>query len=72
MGIFGRFGWDNGRTECFAYTEDDQTVEFGASFPGATWHRKLDKAGIAFVSNGIIGDRREYLRLGGAGFLLGD
>src|SRR5579871_1727371 len=26
---FGRFGWDNGKTESFAYTEADQTVSGG-------------------------------------------
>ena len=36
------------------------------------WHRKLDRAGLAFISNGISRDHQEYLALGGLGFLLGD
>jgi high affinity Mn2+ porin len=69
---FGRFGWNDGKTESFAYTEVDQTFEFGADYAGGTWHRPHDKAGLAFVTNGISGDHQEYLKLGGLGFLLGD
>ncbi len=36
------------------------------------WHRKQDRAGIAFVSNGIKKDHQNYLADGGLGFLLGD
>ncbi len=69
---FGRFGWDNGRTESFAYTEVDQTVEEGVTANGAWWHRKQDRAGIALVSNAIKKDHQNYLNAGGLGFLLGD
>ncbi|MFI5058841.1 MAG: carbohydrate porin [Candidatus Acidiferrales bacterium] len=72
MGLFGRWGWNEGRHESYAYTEADQTVLFGAGGNGKPWNRKLDRAGIAFVSNGISRDHQEYLALGGTGFLLGD
>jgi hypothetical protein len=72
MGIFGRWGWNEGRHESFAYTEVDQTVEIGVGGYGQRWHRKFDRAGFVFVSNGISRDHQEYLRLGGLGFLLGD
>jgi high affinity Mn2+ porin len=72
MGVFGRWGWDEGRHESFAYTEVDQTAEIGAGGNGKRWHRKFDRAGFAFVSNGISRDHQEYLALGGSGFLLGD
>jgi hypothetical protein len=72
MGVFGRWGWDEGRHESFAYTEVDQTVELGAGASGWRWHRKFDRAGFVFVSNGISRDHQEYLKLGGMGFLLGD
>ena len=72
MGVFGRWGWDEGRHESFAYTEVDQTVELGAGASGRRWHRKFDRAGFVFVSNGISRDHQEYLELGGTGFLLGD
>jgi high affinity Mn2+ porin len=69
---FGRFGWDNGKTESFAYTEVDQTFAQGVGANGAWWHRKQDRAGIAFVTNAIKKDHQQYLADGGLGFLLGD
>jgi len=69
---FARFGWDNGKTESFAYTEVDQTFAAGLGARGAWWHRRQDRAGIAVVTNAIARDHQEYLRLGGLGFLLGD
>jgi hypothetical protein len=69
---FARFGWDNGKTESFAYTEVDQTFAEGVGANGAWWHRKQDRAGIAFISNGIKKDHQNYLAAGGLGFLLGD
>jgi hypothetical protein len=70
--VFGRFGWNDGKTESFAYTEVEQTVEAGADYAGTRWHRPVDKIGLAVVSNAIKRDHQEYLKLGGLGFLLGD
>ncbi|HVI10717.1 MAG TPA: carbohydrate porin [Candidatus Binatia bacterium] len=70
--VFGRTGWDNGKTESFAYTEVDQTVATGVAANGAWWRRKQDRAGLAFVSNAIKKDHQTYLADGGLGFLLGD
>jgi high affinity Mn2+ porin len=70
--VFGRFGWNEGQHESFAYTEVDQTVELGADYAGSRWHRPVDKLGLAVVSNAIKADHQEYLKLGGLGFLLGD
>jgi len=72
VGIFGRLGWDDGSNESFAYTEDDRTLEVGALTTGGSWHRRHDRAGIAFVANGIVAAHQQYLALGGLGFLLGD
>ena len=69
---FGRFGWDNGKTESFAYTEVDQTFAGGLGVNGGLWHRRYDRAGVAFVTNGICKDHQSYLANGGLGFLLGD
>jgi high affinity Mn2+ porin len=70
--VFGRFGWNEGQHESFAYTEVDQTVEGGGDFSGRRWHRDQDKLGVAVVSNGIKRDHQNYLHYGGVGFLLGD
>jgi high affinity Mn2+ porin len=72
LGIFGRWGWNEGRHESYAYTEVDSTVELGAGASGQRWRRTFDRAGVVFVSNGISRDHQEYLALGGYGFLLGD
>jgi high affinity Mn2+ porin len=72
MGVFGRWGWNEGRHESYAYTEVGETEQFGAGANGGKWKRKLDRAGLAFISNGISRDHQEYLKLGGLGFLLGD
>lgn len=69
---FGRFGWNEGQHESFAYTEVDQTFEGGADLAGVSWRRPLDKVGLALVSNAIKADHQHYLALGGLGFLLGD
>jgi carbohydrate-selective porin OprB len=69
---FGRFGWNEGQHESFAYTEVDQTVLVGADFAGTRWRRPVDKIGLAVVSNAIKRDHQDYLKLGGLGFLLGD
>ncbi len=73
---FGRFGWNEGQHESFAYTEVDQTIEIGADLaadrlPGLG-QRKLDKLGLVFTTNAIKRDHQQYLALGGKGFLLGD
>jgi high affinity Mn2+ porin len=75
--VFGGFGWNDGRHESFAYTEVDQTMQFGADLGGDRWHlwgkpRPNDKIGIVGVSNAIKRDHQQYLALGGLGFLLGD
>jgi high affinity Mn2+ porin len=69
---YGRFGWNNGKTESWAYTEVDQTFQLGAGFMGHWWKRKYDRAGISFVSNGISSEHARYLSYGGLGFILGD
>jgi hypothetical protein len=69
---FARFGWGNGKTESFAYTEVDQTFAGGLGANGTLWHRRYDRAGVAVVTNGICKDHQIYLADGGSGFLLGD
>jgi high affinity Mn2+ porin len=72
VSVFGRLGWSDGHNESFCYTEDDRTVEFGGFAMGRSWRRPTDRAGVAFVANGIVAAHQQYLALGGLGFLLGD
>lgn len=72
LGVFGRWGWNEGQHESYVYTEVDETMLGGAVANGVRWGRRFDRAGVAFVSNGISRDHQQYLALGGLGFLLGD
>jgi len=70
--LFGRWGWNEGHHESFAYTEVNLCVQAGADFRMRAWGRPVDKLGLVFISNGISRDHQLYLQLGGLGFLLGD
>src|SRR6266852_2126986 len=72
LGLFGRWGWNEGQHETYAFTEVDQTWQIGVGGNGARWHRHYDRVGFVFVSNGISREHQQYLALGGNGFLLGD
>jgi hypothetical protein len=70
--LYGRFGWNEGQHESFAYTEVDQTIAVGGDYAGKQWGRPNDKIGLTFVTNAIKRDHQAYLRMGGLGFILGD
>jgi len=71
-GLFARLGWNDGRTESFAFTEADRSVSIGGQLSGAHWGRAQDRLALAIAMNGISHDHRDYLALGGSGFLIGD
>ena len=70
--VFVRLGWNDGHNESFAYTEVDRTAAFGFDVWGGLWKRQVDRVGVAYVINGLSTTHREYLALGGLGFVLGD
>jgi high affinity Mn2+ porin len=67
-----RWGRNLGRNESFAYTEVDRTIAYGVDLRGSRWRRPDDRLGLTSVTNYISGDHREYLALGGLGFILAD
>jgi high affinity Mn2+ porin len=71
-GVFARFGWNDGKTESFAFTEVDQLASVGGELSGNHWQRADDVVGVAVVDEGLSAWHREYLAAGGLGFLLGD
>ena len=71
-GVFARMGWQDGRTEDFAFTEVDRQASAGAQLSGVHWQRSDDRAGVAAVIDGLSAAHRAYLAAGGSGFLLGD
>ena len=70
--VFARTGWNEGHNESFAYTEVNNSVQAGGDLSGGSWSRSQDRLGAAVVSNGLSQPHRDYLALGGNGFLLGD
>lgn len=72
LGVFARYSWNDGATETWAFTEIDRCLSAGVQVTGSAWGRKADKVSVAFVSNGLSRAHADYLRAGGAGFLLGD
>jgi len=71
-GVFLRAGWNDGKTETFAFTEVDRQISFGGQLSGTHWSRHDDRFGVAVVSEGLSSWHREYLAAGGCGFLLCD
>ncbi len=71
-GVFARIGWNDGRTESFAFTEVDRLLSVGGQLSGTHWARADDRLGAALAIEGLSGPHRDYLAAGGSGFLLGD
>jgi hypothetical protein len=71
-GLFLRWGWSDGATESFAFTEVDQVLSVGAQLAGRHWARPDDRWAVALASHGLSGPHRDYLAAGGSGFLLDD
>jgi high affinity Mn2+ porin len=72
VGIFGRLGWNDGKTESFAFTAIDNLATVGVSFGGARWGRKDDTVATEVTTSGLAPVHREYLERGGLDFLIGD
>jgi hypothetical protein len=71
-GVFLRLGWDDGKTESFAFTEVDRQASTGLQLAGTAWHRSADRLSLALLVHGLSPEHRDYLAAGGSGFLLGD
>ena len=72
LGIFGRWSWNNGKTEISALTDINSSLSGGAVIKGKSWGRPDDRIGVAGAINGISNDYRNYLAAGGLGILIGD
>lgn len=71
-GFFARLGWNDGKTQDFAFTAIDRLASGGVSFKGTTWRRKEDVAATSFTAGGLSGVHALYLSRGGLDFLIGD
>ena len=72
VGVFLRAGWNDGKTESWAFMEVERTLTMGVSAGGRAWGRDKDRCGVGLALNGINQDHRDYLAAGGYGFMVGD
>ncbi len=72
LGAFMRLGWNDGKTETWAFTEIERTASLGLSLKGTSWSRGDDTVGLAEAVNGLSRNHRKYLEAGGIGFIVGD
>jgi high affinity Mn2+ porin len=72
LGIFGRLGWNDGKTESFVFTAMDRVATLGVSLQGTRWHRPEDTVASAVTVGGISAVHAQYLAMGGHDFLIGD
>jgi high affinity Mn2+ porin len=70
--VFGRFGWQDGRTAAAAFNDVDWTVQLGVSVKGAGWRRPDDTFGFLGNLAGASSDQQAFLKAGGTGILNGD
>jgi high affinity Mn2+ porin len=72
IGVFGRLGWNDGKTESFAFTAIDRLAEVGVSVGGTRWKRPHDTAASELTVSGLSAVHAQYLARGGLDFLIGD
>jgi high affinity Mn2+ porin len=72
IGVFGRLGWNDGKTESFAFTAIDGLLQAGVSVNGRRWNRSGDTVASAFTVSALSGVHAAYLARGGLDFLIGD
>jgi high affinity Mn2+ porin len=72
IGVFSRLGWNDGKTESWAFTAIDRLATGGVSVKGTRWRRNCDVAGTSLTVGGLSAVHREYLAAGGLDFLIGD
>lgn len=72
IGLFGRWSWNDGKTEIMAFTDIDASLSLGTSIKGRAWGRPDDVIGIAGAVNALSRDHRDFIAAGGLGVLVGD
>jgi carbohydrate-selective porin OprB len=72
LGVFSRLGWNDGKTESFAFTAIDRLLNLGVSVTGSRWRRPSDAVATALTVSGISSVHAEYLAQGGLDFLISD
>ena len=72
VGLFGRWSWNDGKTEIMAFTDIDASLSGGLSIKGTSWGRPDDTIGLGGAINALSRDHRDFIAAGGMGVLIGD
>lgn len=72
IGLFGRWSWNDGKTEIMAFADIDASLSLGTSIKGTKWGRPDDVIGIGGALNALSRDHRDFIAAGGLGVLIGD
>jgi high affinity Mn2+ porin len=72
VGAFTRLGWNDGKSESWAYADVAESGSAGLSVKGDFWKRPNDTVGLAGVINAISRVQEDYFAAGGTGILAGD
>lgn len=72
LGLFSRLGWNDGKTESFAFTVMDRLATIGVSLDGSRWNRPNDTIATEVTAAGLSAVHAAYLSRGGLDFLIGD
>ena len=72
IGLFGRWSWNDGKTEIMAFTDIDASLSLGTSIKGTKWGRPDDVIGLGGAINSLSRDHRDFIAAGGLGILIGD
>jgi len=72
IGVFSRLGWNDGKTQSFAFAVVDRLASGGISVDGRRWRRPEDTVASALIVTGLSGVHAQYLARGGLDFMIGD
>ena len=72
IGVFGRLGWNDGKTQSFAFAIIDRLATAGISIDGGRWKRSADTVAAALTLTGLSAVHAQYLAMGGQDFMIGD
>ena len=72
IGVFSRWGWNDGHEVAWTYTDANWSVSLGVSIKGEGWCRPDDTFGLAGAWSGASPEQQQFLKAGGTGILNGD
>src|SRR4029079_1087158 len=67
IGLFGRWSWNNGKTEIMSCPEIEPSLSLCTSIKGTKWGRPDDVIGLGGAINALSNDHRDFIAAGGLG-----